>query len=102
MIYEFTSRATGNMVMTQAVAERLLRLIGKEPGPQGIITVAEMPGAIAQLKAAIAAEKSAAGSAAAEEDPEKDKAPGLAQRAFPMIELLERAHAGDKDITWGA
>ena len=40
MIYEFTSRATGNMVMTQPVAERLLKLIGKHPGPQGIITVA--------------------------------------------------------------
>lgn len=110
MVYEFSSRATGNMVMTQAVAERLLQVIGKSPGAQGIITVAEMPAAIAKLKAAMAADKAdkadkagpAGGSAAEDEDDQdKEKAIGLSQRAFPMVEMLERALAGDKDITWG-
>jgi hypothetical protein len=39
MIYVFKSKATGTVVMTQPVAEKLLAIIGKSPGQQGIITV---------------------------------------------------------------
>ena len=46
MLYEFKSRATGNLVMTQKVAERLLAIIGKAPGPTGIILPEQMPAAI--------------------------------------------------------
>ena len=105
MIYEFKSRATGNLVMTQAIAERLLEIIGKTGGAKGIITVDSMAAAISSLDAAVASEKSmasAAGSASTdvhEEDPAKQIS--LAQRAFPFIEMLKRAFAAQKDITWG-
>jgi len=36
MIYKFKSRATGDLIMTQPVAERVLALIGKDRTPQGI------------------------------------------------------------------
>lgn len=57
MLYEFKSRATGSVVMTQPVAERVLEIIGKEPGPKGIVTVDQMPEAIAALEKAVAEER---------------------------------------------
>ena len=47
MLFEFKSRATGSVVMTADVGKKVLPLIGKSPDPQGIITVNQMPAAIA-------------------------------------------------------
>ena len=52
MLFEFKSRATGSVVMTQDVGKKVLPLIGKTPDPKGIITVDQMPAAIASLEAA--------------------------------------------------
>ncbi|MGD9944740.1 MAG: DUF1840 domain-containing protein [Burkholderiaceae bacterium] len=108
MIYEFKSRATGSVVMTRPVAEWILKIIGKDPGPTGIITVDQMPGAIAALRQAIDEEKrelrAAQGSnrSDTETDEKSDDYPvSLAQRAYPFIEMLEQAHRGGKDVTWG-
>jgi hypothetical protein len=106
MLYEFKSRATGSVVMTQKVAERLLAVIGKPPGETGIITVAQMPQAIAALQAAVAAERESPGSDQhqAEELARDQGRPipvSLAQRAWPLINMLKAALAGGKDITWG-
>ncbi len=110
MIYVFKSKATGTIVMTQPVAEKLLSIIGKAPGPQGIITVDEMPAAIAALEQAVAQEKAASkdpeGTDGVEEANEIDRvdnwrAVSLAQRAFPLLEMLRDAHRADRDITWG-
>lgn len=108
MLYEFKSRATGSVVMTQKVAERLLAVIGKLPGETGIITVAQMPQAIAALQAAVAAERATPGrdeqTEQAEEQAREQGRPipvSLEQRAWPLIDMLKAALAGDKDITWG-
>lgn len=115
MIYEFKSRATGTVIMTRPVAEWILQIVGKTPGPTGIVTVEQMPGAIAALRKAIDDERQALraesrggtqGQAGAQgEDAAADDADShtvsLAQRAFPFIEMLEAAHAAGKDVTWG-
>ena len=118
MIYEFKSRATGSVIMTKAVAEWILQIIGKTPGRTGIITVEQMPGAVDALNRAIAQEKEelraerrameSVGSAppnasdAEKADLENDPYPvSLAQRAYPFIDLLKEAHRAGKDITWG-
>ena len=104
MIYEFKSMATGTVVMTQRVGEQILELIGKTPGPQGIITVEQMPQAIRTLEAAVARER-AAGKAPArpeeEEDEPTEPVVTLGQRAYPFIDMLRAAAAGKRDITWG-
>lgn len=100
MIYEFKSRATGNLVMTQSVGERVLGIIGKTPGPTGIITVQQMPGAIEALRKAAALDKGQA-DRAGDEDDEGNESVGLSQRVFPFIEMIEQALAAGKDITWG-
>lgn len=112
MIYEFKCRATGTVVMTQKVGERILGIIGKEPGPQGIILPARMPAAVQALEAAIEAEREAERRArektadAAQDDEEVEdaaRAPvvSLGQRAWPFIEMLKAAAAADREITWG-
>lgn len=104
MIYEFKSMATGTVVMTQRVGDLLLELIGKTPGPQGIITVDQMPAAISTLEAAVARERSAGKAPVqADEEGEEPAEPmvTLGQRAFPFIDMLRAAAAAKRDITWG-
>ena len=99
MLYRFESRATRSVIMTQAVAERLLAVIGKPPGATGIITVAQMPQAIAALQAAVNAERAAPGEAEQAEDVARERgeqaAVSLAQRAWPVIEMLKAALAAE-------
>lgn len=115
MIYEFKSRATGTVIMTRPVAEWILQIVGKTAGPAGIVTVEQMPGAIAALRKAIEAERQAlraesqggtqrdagAQDGAAAHDDADHVTVSLAQRAFPFIEMLEAAHKAGKDVTWG-
>ncbi|HEY5633767.1 MAG TPA: DUF1840 domain-containing protein [Burkholderiaceae bacterium] len=102
MLYEFKCRATGSVVMTQPVAERLLAIIGKPAGARGIITVAQMPAAIAAIEAAVADERA---QAAPEEEDENAGAQArvtLAQRAWPLVDMLKAAAKAERDVTWGA
>jgi hypothetical protein len=112
MIYEFKSRATGTVVMTKSSAEWILGVIGKQPGPTGIITVEQMPAAIDTLRQAVEAEKRAIREARRESahrdaggDDRNDDSPSAvvthAQRAWPFIEMLVAAHDAQRDITWG-
>jgi Domain of unknown function (DUF1840) len=102
MIFEFKSRATGSVIMTKDVAQNILRIIGKEASPQGIIVPEAMPIAIAALQSAIAQEKVADKNTAPASEQEAASTPvSLAQRAMPFIEMLQRAQAANKEVTWG-
>jgi len=106
MLYEFKSKATGSVVMTGPVAERLLAIAGKSAGPKGIFTVEQIPAAIAALQAAIDREKTDAPppetADEADDRPRDDARPvSLAQRAWPLIDMLRTAHAADQPVTWG-
>ncbi len=106
-MFKFTCSATGELQMLGVNARQLLELIGKEPGERGVITVEEMPAAIAQLQSA--GERDRHQRLAEEPVPEKDgdepemhfNQVGLGQRAFPMVEMLKRAHAAGAPILWG-
>lgn len=104
MIYRFRSPATGDVVMLGPSGDELLRLIGREPAPQGIIEPAAMPAAIAALQAAVAAAEQAPRSAT--DDDREDDGPrrgvSLRQRVWPLVEMLRRAQAEDKPVVWGA
>ncbi|UCE32651.1 MAG: DUF1840 domain-containing protein [Burkholderiales bacterium] len=101
MIYEFKSRATGNVIMHGAVGNQILELIDKEPGPKGIITVAQMPSAIERLEAAIARAKAEAATQGQDAEDADPNEVGFAQRAFPFVEMLKECLAAEKDIYWG-
>ena len=50
MLYKFKSKATADLIMLEANGKQILRIIGKEPAPKGIVEVAEMPEAIEALQ----------------------------------------------------
>jgi hypothetical protein len=106
MIYKFKSKAAGDVIMMGPSGDHVLRIVGKAPGPKGIIEPAAMPAAIAALERAIAEEESARKQAEDEAAAEGKSPPprdpvGLRQRAWPLVEMMKRAHADGKEIVWG-
>ena len=95
MIYKFKSKATGDVIMLQPHGDQVLRLIGREPAPKGIIEPADMPAAMRSLQQA------AAQSQAPSADSDGERGVGLKQRVWPMVEMMKRALAADEPIVWG-
>lgn len=103
MIYKFKSKAAGDVIMMGPSGDQVLRLIGKEPSAKGIIEPAQMPAAMKALEAAIAAEDAARKEAAQDDDAKPGKGDGISlrQRAWPLVEMMKRAHAANESIVWG-
>ena len=106
MLVTFKSKAAADVPMYAEHAQMLLSLVGKtlEPqaAPKGIITVAEVPGALATLKAAAdAARRNDKGRDDRDAENDRPLPVGLAQRAFPLIDMLERAAKDGRDVVWG-
>ena len=102
-MYRFKSKADGDLIMMAPVGDQLLRIIGREPAPRGIIEVAALPQAIAALEQAIAAAELARVDArkADDDDAGGANAIGLQQRAWPLLEMMRRSLGGRADIVWG-
>jgi hypothetical protein len=106
MIYKFKSKAAGDVIMMGPAGDDVLRLIGKAPGPQGIIEVGAMAGAIAAIEQAVAADDAARAQAEKDAAAEGKKlAPRdgvtLRQRAWPLVDMMKRSIADKVDIVWG-
>ena len=104
MIYKFKSKATGDLIMLGPQGDQLMRLLGREPAPRGIVEVADMPAARQRLLDAIAEAEAKPETAEGDEDSDDGRARravGLRQRLWPMLQLLERAHAAGESIVWG-
>jgi cyclopropane-fatty-acyl-phospholipid synthase len=109
MMYKFRSRADSDLFMNQGPAERILSIIGKQAGPQGIIEPADMPRAIAALQAAV--EQDERGRGASQDAGASDGGAGasgggaqavtLRQRAWPFVQLLKRSLEADTPVVWG-
>lgn len=106
MLYKFKSKAAGDLIMLEPNGRRMLQIIGKEPGPQGIVQVHEMAAAATALESAIA-EDEAQRQAEAEEarrqghELQVQEAITLRHRATPFIEMLRRCEKAGADIVWG-
>lgn len=104
MLYKFKSQACADVIMLQMNGEQMLTIIGKTPSPQGIITVAQIPAAIAALEAAIVVHEDAESrrieNPQQEVDVEGDSVM-LRHRAAPFIELLRGSAKAGKDVVWG-
>jgi hypothetical protein len=103
----FRSRAAADVMMFDDVAKRMMDLMGKEQTARGIVTVEQLPEVIARLKAAIAADKAL--HAGEVDAPDVEPVPGggqrayvgLAQRATPLVQLLEYSLKDETPVTWG-
>jgi hypothetical protein len=113
MLITFKSDASADVIMFGETAGRLLAILGKDPAdPKGIVTTGQLPAAIAQLKTAIEDERArqnqnAADRANAEEAAREAGRSGinasvsLAQRAWPLLDLLQRSQAENVPVVWG-
>lgn len=99
MLVKFVSSESGELIMFAEVARQILSILGKDCTALGAFTVDEMADAARRLKAAVAA-----GQAGGGEDEEGNPRPTLSQRAWPLIDMLERtAKGGSKaNILWEA
>ena len=108
MLIIFKSRAAGDVMMFGDVAMTLMEVMGKTPGGKGIVTVEQLPEAIARLKAAVAEDK-AANPAIDHDERLFEKTPeggkrefvSIARRAVPLIELLELSLKESEPVVWG-
>lgn len=113
MAYKFKSRATADLTMLDAPGKQILQIMGKTPGEPGIVTVEQIPGAIAALEAAVVEDdkrrkaleaeiqngNAKAGEALAKLSDELG-AVSLRQRIKPLVDMLRESAQGNKDVTW--
>jgi hypothetical protein len=83
VLYKFKSKNAGDVIMLQAHGQRVLALIGKAPGAQGIVLTADMARAISAVQA------------------QGHDSVSLRQRAQPFMALLKQAQSSGDDIVWG-
>ena len=106
--YEFKSKATGRLILLGRSGEQLLRVIGREPSPTGIIATEGMPTAIEAIAAAIEKEEAQAQRLPANgalvtdgNDASRGDGVTLRQRAWPLVEMMKQAHRDGEAIVWG-
>lgn len=103
----FRSDAAADVMMFDDVAKRMMEIMGKEVAARGIITVEQLPEAIARLRAVIAEDR--ARRAGEYDRPETEEIPGggkrefvgLAPRVVPLAEMLEYSLKDGKPVLWG-
>lgn len=104
MIYKFKSQADADVIMLEPNGDQMLTILGREPSAKGIITVAQIPAAIAALEAAVITHEAAEAHVA--DPPSMELAAGgdsvrLRARAGPFIELLRNSEKAGQDVVWG-
>ena len=105
----FRSKAAAEIFMFAETAQRLLQIIGQQGGARGVIPAEEVADALHQLLGAVEQEKADLRQERARREPDEragnaygEPAPiTLAQRAFPLIEMLRAAQRKRVDVTWG-
>lgn len=108
-IVTFKSGACADVIYFGDVARHMMELMGKEAADKGIVTVEQLPDAIARLKAAIEADKAQHRALVQNEEPQIEKTAGggtrprvsLTQRALPLLAMLEESLGERKPVVWG-
>lgn len=106
MIVRFISSETAEVLMFAETAKMLLEMLGKETKARGTFTRDEMPQAAETLRAAVKRAGPPPDEDEEEAAAEKRKEPvvTLGQRAWPLIDMLERTARSRRDahIVWEA
>lgn len=104
MLVTFHSKAWSSITMFGEIAAKLLKMMGHSGTVPSALLAAEVPSALERLKQALAvagAEEEKQRNAQAEEE-DRDSTPRitLAQRAYPLIQLLSAAADKHCDVMW--
>jgi Domain of unknown function (DUF1840) len=107
MLFKFKSKAAGDLIMLEPNGRRVLEIIGKDAGPQGIILPEHMHVAVADLTAAFAAEEADQQAAINQARAQGGALPSfdavnLRKRAGTFVDMLQRCAKENAPITWGA
>ncbi len=100
MIVTFKTKRYSNITMFGDVATRLLKLMGHSGTVPGAITAEDVPAALARLRAGVEEHGDEVASAPPRDEDDRQPTVRLAQRALPLIELLESAVANEADVMW--
>ena len=102
MLVTFRTEAYADILMFGDIAVHLLKLMGHSGTVPSALVAEDVPAALERLRTAIAAHQATVPKAAEDvDDEDDDESPvDLAQRAFPLIELLEAAAAAQCDVLW--
>jgi Domain of unknown function (DUF1840) len=110
MLFKFKSQATSDLIMLEADARRLLKIILGNDAVKGIVQCHDLPHAIAALELAVAQDEAERKQRAEQATPlvsGEDDEPvalhgvSLSQRAAPMLKLLKRCLSEESDVVWG-
>jgi len=93
MLFKFKSKVTGDLIMLEPDAKRLLKIMGREEQVKGIFLADQLPAAIASLESAVAQEEV--------EGLNDPKQISLRQRSLPMLKMLKQCLAQSADVVWG-
>jgi len=93
MLFKFKSKVTGDLIMLEPDAKRLLKIMGREEQVKGIFLADQLPAAIASLESAVAQEEV--------EGLQDPKQISLRQRSLPMLKMLNQCLGQSADVVWG-
>ena len=93
MLYKFKSKVTGDLIMLEPDAKRLLKIMGREDQVKGIFLADQLSAAIAALESAVAQEEV--------EGMKDPKQISLRQRSMPMLKILKQCLDQSEDMVWG-
>ncbi len=99
MIVKFDSEA-GSFLMNSDIAVQLLKAMGHSGTVPSAILAADIPAALARLKAAVEASPKVATQLEGDGVDQKEGKVSLRQRAFPLIDLLTRAAEKGAEVMW--
>ena len=93
MLYKFKSKATGDLIMLEPDAKRLLKIMGRDDQVKGIFLAEQLSAAIDALESAVAQEEV--------EGTKDPKQISLRQRSMPMLKMLKQCLKQSADVVWG-
>lgn len=101
----FTSPAAGSFSMMDADARRMIELMGHSPGTLGALAADEVAVALHRLRSATEVDRQQLRSATPAPghriEDEMEAPVSLSHRAFPLIDMLEKAQDQQKPVLWG-
>ncbi|MFM1925964.1 MAG: hypothetical protein RIT44_1770 [Pseudomonadota bacterium] len=110
MLFKFKSHAASDLIMLEADARKLLKIMLGDDPVKGILPVQALPQAIQALEMAVAqdeaeqrekAEKLPTLISGEEDEPVLLSTVSLSQRVAPMLKLLKRSLSEEADVVWG-
>lgn len=97
----FHTKSHADITFLDDIGKRLIELMGHTPSVPGAILASDLPAALAHLRAGVTANTAIEQPVAADgQDQDKERPVSLAQRALPLIQLLEAGRADKENVMW--